>query len=208
MKFASYLVLLLTILSAISTRHRRRSRNGDVTPVYSMVVSAKHYNKGAEKKDFFFAVPVSFNCQMKKNDKLGTFEIGFTTSNADAGNMKAITEASLKMNAGKKKWQDVIQLQNDNKQLIVHYSPDPSKYTVERIKVYQNQTFHDIQIKFVKIGDAKKHALYVTFDFKKENDKDEQFGKFIEFWKKNFPKATVVGSLARSKKLNHRRRFK
>lgn len=215
MKLASYIVIVLTILSAISTKRHRHTRshmrNGDKTPVYSMVISAKHYTNEKEVKDFFFAVPFSFNSQMKKNDLLETIDVDFTTASSDKAHMKVVSDAAVTMNL-KKKWQDVILLSKDNTQLILHYSPDPAKYTVERIKTYQNQTFQDIQIKFVKISGKnatkqKKSALYVTFDFEKKNDKDNHFAKFVDFWKAKYPKAIIVGAQKQSKKLAGPKRY-
>jgi len=134
MKFAYIFVIALTLLSVFTSK-RFNTRKIE-SPVYSMVVSAKHYNNGAEKKDFFFTVPFSFNSQMKFTDMLDTFDIDFKVENDNKGFFKFINEAAEAQKA-KKKWLDVLEFQNGNKQLNVHTAID-SKYTVEIIKVYQN----------------------------------------------------------------------
>ena len=198
MKIAIALVFL-TALSCISATTfleesdiKVKDLNTDIIQVYSMVWSAKSYTTtGKEEKTFFFAVPFSFNSQMKVNTSAKSIHFDWTTIDKEPAHYKILKE-EFAPQCQKSKWNEFIKFSSDLKSLDLSLNFTTDQYTVTRIKLYQNQTFRNIQIKVMDTQSKFKSSLYITFDLEKKTVSDANRESFIKFFKTNWPKADVV----------------
>ena len=194
MRISLIAITLLAITSAVFAQEETLGFLADISgmsiPVYSMVWSAKSYTTtSAEKKTFFFAVPFSFNTIMSVNTETKTFNMNFIGYDNDMGNFKYMVDSVPAVR--KSWWGQFMTFSNNASQLELSLDFNEAEYTVERIKLYQNTTFRDIQIKLVKVNDKFKSALYITFDFEKKVARD-YIDNFTLFLTKTFPRAKVV----------------
>ncbi len=186
------LVLTSVVLSEDNNLRFLANISGVPIPVYSMVWSAKSYTTtGAERKTFFFAVPFSFNTLMTVDTSAKSINLDFVDYKNDLGNFKYIRDAVPLVE--RSWWGQFVAFSQDNSKIDLNLNLNEAEYTVQRIKLYQNQTFKDIQIKLVKVNDTFKNALYITFDLHKQTAMN-LIEPFIDFLKASFPHATVVGA--------------
>ncbi len=199
-------LLAITLLALISTIFGREESlrflsgadiNGVPVPVYSMVWSAKSYTTtGKEQKTFFFAAPFSFNTIMTINTLTKSINFDFKTYKNDMANFKYVTDSVASV--AKSWWGQFVTFSDGvskpdvdkYQQIDLNLNLNDAEYTVERIKLYQNQTFRDVQVKLVKVGDKFKNALYVTFDFDKKSA-GENIQAFVAFLTTSFPNAKI-----------------
>ena len=196
MRISLIAITLLALTSAAFAQEETLGFLADISgmtiPVYSMVWSAKSYTTtGAEKKTFFFAVPFSFNTIMTVDTSTKNLNMNFIGYDNDMGNFKYIVDSVPAVR--KSWWGQFMSFSENNSQVELSLDFNEAEYTVERIKMYQNSTFRDIQIKLVKVNDKFKSALYVTFDFEKKVARD-YVDNFVLFLTRSFPRAKVVGN--------------
>ena len=187
-------ITLLALTSAIFGQEGNLRFLADISgvhiPVYSMVWSAKSYTTtGAEKQTFFFAAPFSFNTLMTVNTATKSINFNFPLYKNDLGNFKYIVDSVPAVT--KSLWGQFMTFSDDITQIDLSLDMNEAEYTIERIKLYQNQAFRDIQIKLVKVNGKFKNALYVTFDFQKEVAA-EFIDPFMSFLTTSFPHAKIV----------------
>ena len=194
MRISFIAITLLALTSAIFGQEENLKFLSDISgvsvPVYSMVWSAKSYTTtGAEKKTFFFAAPFSFNTIMTLNTHTKSMSLNFIGYKNDVANFKYVVDSVPAVS--KSWWGQFMSFSENNSQIDLSLDMNEADYTVERIKLYQNQTFRDIQIKLVKVNDKFKSALYITFDFQKQVAQD-YLEPFISFLSTTFPHAKIV----------------
>jgi hypothetical protein len=188
--------ILLVALSCISSTYLK-SKGGKELKIYSMVWSAKHYtgitpkDSGKEVKDFFFAVPFSFNTVMTLDTTKKSFSFKFPGIDSDKANA-GLLKTELAANSRNTEWSQFVKVNSDYKsvELSLDFKSNP-KYEVSRIRTYNNQTFKSLEVKLFNTTSPTKAALYVTFDFDKTvTDGDRE--SVINFFKTNWPKAKLA----------------
>jgi hypothetical protein len=201
MRFNFLAITLVALISAVigkeeSLKFLSGAELKDV-PIYSMVWSAKSYTTtGKEQKTFFFACPFSFNTLMTINSQTKSINLNFQTYKNDLANFKYLVDAAPLVT--KSTWGQFVTFSDGQKDpSVAQYQTidlslnlNEAEYTVERIKLYQNQTFRDIQVKLVKQSDKFRNALYVTFDFNKKAAGDN-IAEFLTFLTTSFPNAKI-----------------
>jgi hypothetical protein len=198
MKLAHLFLIVLALVSLVSsTRRFSRARviDNKSLPIYSMVWSAKSYTTtGKEEKKFFFAIPFSFNTKMKVNIASKSINFDFESASSDAANFNVVKQsAPIVQSSGL--WKDFVKFSADFKKIDLDFNQviAGGKLQVSRIKLYQNQEFRNVQIKFTKATEDKfKNALYVTFDIHKKSWDEKDISAFVEGWKTYFPQAKVT----------------
>ena len=195
MKVFLLALTLLTITASVFSQENNlrflASLNGAQVPVYSMVWSAKSYTTtGLEQKTFFFAIPFSFNTIMTVDTQAKSINLNFIDSKNDSGNFHYVKESVPLIE--KSWWGQFMTFTDNYTKIDLNLELNEAEYTVERIKLYQNTTFRNVQIKLVKVNDKFKNALYVTFDLQKQVA-GGYIDSFIDFLKATFPHAKVVG---------------
>lgn len=131
------------------------------TDIYSMLLSAKKYVKGAEQKIFFVAIPLSFKIKAKRQGK--TIHFDFPNADNDKSNLRTLIETSGLIE--KSNFAPLFSFDFDAKpnSLVLDFENFLPNFEIEFIKWYRNATFRDLQVKLTH--KLTKEVLYITLDF-------------------------------------------
>ena len=152
--------ILLTIIAVLVSE----IACGEINPikVYSMVWSGKHYIKAVEKKDFFFAIPMSFKTQMNLDQAFKKITLKFDSNIKDSNYLVLKTEVE---NLNKSKFEKIVTFSDDRLTAVLNldFSSNP-EYELSLSKEYGNKTFKSYKIKISIPSEKNPHAFYITFD--------------------------------------------
>jgi hypothetical protein len=155
--------------------------------VYSMVWSGKYYNNRAEKKDFFFAIPMSFNTEMKIDTARKVISLNFVNYKSDMANFKSVlTDGPLAL---KSKFAPLITFSPDFSKidLSMDFKAHP-EFQFSLLHLYQNKDFRNVQFKITIPSSKVDRAFYITFDLFKQAVSGDDIQSFIDFAKSLNPK--------------------
>ena len=155
--------------------------------IYSMVWSGKYYNNRKEKKDFFFAIPQSFNTEMKIDTARKVISLNFVNYQKDLGNFKSVqTDGPIAL---KSKFGPLLTFSADFSRLDLNmdFKANPG-FEFSLLHLYQNKDFRNVQIKITIPSSKVDRAFYITFDLFKNAVSAEDINAFMDFVKSLNPK--------------------
>jgi hypothetical protein len=150
--------------------------------VYSMVWSGKYYKSGTEVKDFFFAVPFSFNTKMTVFTNTKSIHLEFPNVDNAVEMFRVVREEGQK--AKESKFGKVLTFSDDYTNVDINLNFESTDYALSLVHTYENQFAKSVQIKITIPSSKVQRAFYITFDLAKGEVKPEIIASFIEFLNK------------------------
>ena len=152
----------------------------DTYQVYSMVWSGKYYNNRAEKPEFFFAVPMSFNTAMKVDVAKKVISLDFVNYKKDMSNFKVLLTDAPKALASK--FGPLLKFSPDFSKVDVNldFVANPT-FELSLVHIYQNKDFRNVQLKITIPTSKVDRAFYITFDLFKKDTADVDIQAFMDF---------------------------
>ena len=172
-----FIIVILNVLTKISSGKTIDDINYNI---YSMVFSGKYYKPG-EIKEFFWAVPSAFQTDMKIISKDKKLNLNFKGASAAVSFLETMIEEGKK--AKDSQFGEMLTFTSDFKQLGFDFNNLNQKIAITNVKVYQNSTSKSIEVKFMITASKFKRSFYVTFDFFKKVQPDEEIQMFIDYIK-------------------------
>jgi len=171
---------VIFIIFAVIFSFSEAKKVDDVTyGIYSMVFSGKYYNPG-EIKEFFWVVPTAFLTKMKINSSLNTLNLDFQgTASAASSFLKIMREEGQK--AEDSEFGSMLSFADEFTNLTFDLSNLNQKISITNVRVYGNQAFKSIEVKFMVNQSKVKRSFYVTFDFFKKNVEESDIQLFIDY---------------------------
>jgi len=170
---------VIFIIFAVIFSFSEAKKVDDVTyGIYSMVFSGKYYNPG-EIKEFFWAVPTAFLTKMKINSSLNTLNLDFQGAASAASFLKIMREEGQK--AENSEFGSMLSFADEFTNLTFDLSNLNQKISITKVRVYGNQTFKNVEVKFMVNQSKVNRSFYVTFDFFKKNVEESDIQLFLDY---------------------------
>jgi len=190
-EFLSYFVKLeskqknqITLLETAS------EGNQENIPVYSMVISGKHYPNHTDTKKFFWIVPMAFNSNVVT--RKGEVEINFPNAKASGISLYR-TMINEGEEAKKSRFGSLFNFTDKYYQTLkLDLAQINKDYSIESAYQYNNKDFTSTKIKFKALNSKTQETLYITFDMNNNIVNGKTLAGFLKYFTDKIPKKALA----------------